>query len=206
VVRGLPIIVAGSLALAACASGPAPRTGFLGDYSELTRVRDSDSIIAQSPPPGFDVSRYDAVFIEPSVIELDELGEEDRQQLSAAFREALAERVGPSMRVVDRSGPRVLRVRSAIVGARKANVALNVVTSLLAAPLSRGGVAAEAEVLDGATGRRIAALSWSRRGARLDQVGLSYTRLGEARAGLRAFAGRLADLFVPANAGDTGSR
>lgn len=195
--RSFAIALAGSLCVVGCASGPAPRTGFLGDYSQLTRVKDSDSIIAQSPPPGFDVGRYHSVFIEPSIIELDELDAEERQQLADAFRAALAERVGPSMRVVDRTGPGVLRVRSAIVGARKANVALNVVTSLLAAPLSLGGVAAEAEVLDGATGQRIAALSWSRRGARFDQLGLPYTQLGEARAGLRAFADRLADLFTP---------
>lgn len=178
-----------------CATGPATKSGFLGDYSRVVRVGKSDSLIAQPPAPGFDVSGYNAVKIDDPVIMIEELGEEDRRQLSAVFREALVERVGGALPLVERTGPGVLHVRSAITGARKANIALNVATSLLLTPVSRGGVAAEAEVLDGGTGARIAALSWSRRGAKITQVGLSYSRLGEAREGLRSFAARLAELF-----------
>lgn len=36
--------------LAACAAGPAPRSGFLGDYSRLERVGSSDSLLEQRPP------------------------------------------------------------------------------------------------------------------------------------------------------------
>lgn len=187
----------GAALVAGCASGPAPRSGFLGDYAGLERVGRSDSLLEQRPPADFRAADFRAVMIEPAEIRIDALSDADRAGLAEAFREALVERIGGALPIVDRAGPGVLRVRTAIVDARKANVPVNVVTSLLAVPLSRGGVAAEAEVLDGGTGRRIAALSWSRRGAKLTQPGLSYTRLGEARAGLRAFAKRLADLFAP---------
>lgn len=185
-----------SLALSACAAGPAPRSGFLHDYSGLTKPGKSDSLLEQRPPDDFRGSDYHAVFIEPSEIKIDDLSDQDRAQLAGAFREALIERLQGQLPVVDHSGPGVLRVRSAIISARKANVPLNVISSLLVTPITKGGVAAEAEVLDGATNRRIAALSWVRRGAKLTQPGLSYTRLGEARAGLRAFANRLANLFA----------
>lgn len=184
------------VALSACAAGPAPRSGFLKDYDGLAKVGKSDSLLEQRPPADFDPMAYRAVAIDPTQIQIEGLSEEDKAQLSAAFHDALVERIGGQLPVVDAAGPGVLRVRTAIVSARKANIAVNVVTSLLATPLSRGGVAAEAEIIDGGTGKRIAALSWARRGAKLTQPGLSYTRLGEARAGLRVFAARLAALFV----------
>jgi hypothetical protein len=191
-------ICALALVVTSCAAGPAPRTGFLSDYSGLEPVGSSDSLLEQRPPADFDPSRYRAVFIEPTEVRVDGLTDEDKAKLADAFRDALIERLNGALPLADQTGPGVMRVRTAIVEARKANVAANAVSSLiLPIPLTRGGVAAEAEVLDGATGVRIAALSWSRRGAKVTEVGLSYTRLGEARSGLRSFAKRLADLFSP---------
>ena len=205
--NGLWAASAAALSLAGCAAGPAPKTGFLGDYTHLEKVGKSDSLIEQRPDPGFDPAVYRAVSIDPTEVKVEGLAEADRAQLAAAFREALVERLGGSLPVVDAPGPQVLRVRTAIVSASKANVPVNVVTTLLVgAPPSHGGVAAEAEVLDGGTGRRIAALSWARRGAKVSQIGSSYTKLGEARVGLRAFANRLADLFSSKPPRDGGSR
>ena len=183
--------------LAACAAGPAPRSGFLGDYSRLERVGSSDSLLEQRPPADYDLRRFRAVMIEPTDVQVEGLDDEERQKLSAAFREALVERLNGALPVTDQTGPGVLRVRTAIVEARKANVAVNAVTTLLLMPVTQGGVAAEAEVVDGGSGERIAALSWARRGAKVTEIGLSYTELGQARSGLRAFARRLADLFDP---------
>lgn len=181
--------------LGGCASGPATRSGYLVDYSRMQQVSESDSVLVQAPPPGFDASRYHAVKIDEPHVMVIELSAEERAQLSNVFRQALIDEVGNRRPVVQTAGPGVLVVRSAITSASKANVALNVVTGILAYPVSRGGAAAEAEVLDGQTGKRIAALSWSRRGAKISQFTLPYTRLGEARAGLRAFADRLGALF-----------
>lgn len=190
-------IIAAALLATACAATPAPRSGFIGDYSRLEPVRSSDSLLEERPAPGFDLTRYRAIVIEPTEIRAEGLRQTDQQMLAQVFREALLEQLDGSLPVVETAGPDVLRVRSAIIEARRANVAVNAITSLLAAPVSRGGVAAEAEVLDGGTGKRIAALAWSRRGAKIAEIGLSYTRLGDARSGLRAFAVRLADLFAP---------
>lgn len=188
-------VVAISALLASCAAGPAPRTGFLGDYSGLARVGSSDSLLEQRPSPHFDVAEFHGVFIEPTEVRVDGLSEAEKQQLSDVFRAALVERLNGALPLVGASGRGVIKVRTAIVEARKANVAANVVTSLLAVPVTRGGVAAEAEVVDGGSGQRIAALAWARRGGKISEIGLSYTQLGEARSGLRAFAYRLADLF-----------
>lgn len=192
-----PGCIAALTLLAACAAGPAPRTGFLGDYSRLERVGDSDSRLEQRPPVGYDLRRFRAVHIEPTAVQVEGIDDAAKDKLAAAFRDALVERLDGALPLAERSGPGVLKVRTAIVDARKANVAVNAVTSLLLMPITRGGMAAEAEVVDGGSGERIAALSWSRRGGKLTEMGLSYTELGEARSGLRAFARRLADLFDP---------
>lgn len=184
------------LLLAGCVAGSAPRSGFLRDYSGLEPVGNSKSLAEQRPPADFDLRRYVAVVIDEPLITVEELSEEDKRRLADVFRRALVAELNGALPVTDRLGPGVLRVRTAIVSARKANVPVNVLTSLVAVPLTRGGVAAEAEVIDGGTGRRIAALSWARSGAKITQPGLSYTRLGEARAGLRAFARRLMNLIT----------
>lgn len=183
------------LALSACAAGPAPQSGFLKDYSGLVKVGKSDSLLEQRPPADFDPTRYKSVMIEPTNMQVEGLSEADEALLSDTFRDALIERLAGELPVVEKAGPGVLRVRTAIISARKANVPINVVSSLVLTSLTRGGVAAEAEILDGGTGKRIAALSWARRGAKITEPGLTYTRLGEARSGLRAFAARLAKLF-----------
>lgn len=182
--------------VAGCTSGPAPKTGFLGDYTRMLPVGSSDSLLEQRPDPEFDVRKYHAIMIDSTIVRVDSLDDNEKKQLSDVFRQALIERLNGALPVVTEPGPGVLRVRTAIVDARKANVGVNVLTSLLLMPVTRGGMAAEAEVVDSGNGARIAALAWSRSGAKLAEVGLSYTGLGHARSGLRGFAKRLAELFV----------
>lgn len=189
-------LLVGLCLVTGCAAGPAPRSGFLGSYDGLEQIRGSDSLLEQRPSPTFDPASFHAVSIDPPVIEVSDINDVDRERLASAFREALIERLEGKLPIVADAGPGVLRIRTSIVDVKKANVPMNIVTSLLAVPLSQGGVAAEAEVLDGGSGERVAALSWSRRGVRITQASLKYSRLGEARQGLRAFAARLAGLFV----------
>lgn len=143
--------------LAACAAGPAPRSGFLGDYSRLERVGSSELPPRTTSPADYDLRRFRAVMIEPTDVQVEGLDDRrERQKLSAAFREALVERLNGALPVTDQTGPGVLRVRTAIVEARKANVAVNAVTtSLLLMPVTQGGVAAEAEVVDGGCGNAL---------------------------------------------------
>lgn len=182
--------------LSACAAGPAPRSGFMKDYTGLEKVGKSSSLLEQHPPEDFKLGMYHAIVIEATEVRAEGLSAQDETKLAAAFHDELVEQVGSKLPIVGAVGPGVLQVRSAIISTRKANVALNVATTAVIGAVSRGGVAAEAEVLDGGSGKRIAAISWARRGAKLIQPGLSYTRLGEARQGLRSLAVRLAALFV----------
>jgi hypothetical protein len=85
----------------------------------------------------------------------------DAEALRAAMRSALLEAMARERVIVDKPGVGTLRVRSAITEVVRPNRALNVATSLLAAPLSRGAAAGEAEIVDAVTGRRLAALSWA---------------------------------------------
>lgn len=181
-------------ALAACAATPATRSGFLGDYREMRTEDSRDRILVQRPPADFVRSLYGAVRIAEPVIAVPDLPAPDAARLAAALRDALAVELSSATG----SGKPVLEVRSAITGARKANVIANVATSLLALPVSAGGVSAEAEIVDVASGRRIAALSWSRRGGAFKDFGAAYSRYGQARAGLHAFARRFAGLVEPA--------
>ena len=176
----------------ACATTPATRSGFLGDYSALESEDRRDRILVQRPAATFDPTLYTGVIIDPPRVEVRGLDRDDAMRLSHTLHDALVEQFGRGRAIVRTPGPSILRVRSAITGARRANVAANAATSLLLLPVTAGGVSAEAEVIDTRDGTRVAALSWSRRGSVVRDFTDSYASLGQARSGLRAFAAKLA--------------
>ncbi|MCC5647866.1 DUF3313 domain-containing protein [Nostoc sp. CHAB 5824] len=190
--RRFTVLFISVLFIAGCASGPATQSGFLTDYSELKPEEGKDSILTQRPPPSFRPGDYSSVFIEKPSVQVPDITATEADQLQLVFATALAERFAVGRKIVEQPGDGVLHVRSAITEARKANVALNIATSLLGAPISAGSVSGEAEILDGRTGKRVAALSWTRRGQALTDLPASYASLGQVRSGLRAFAKRLA--------------
>lgn len=188
--RAVIVAVISAHMLAGCAATPATRSGFLGDYSKLVAADARDRILVQRPEVSV-LLRYEGFMVEAPVVQDPSLDEAEARRLAAVFTEALTVELGLRLRPAIARGAGVLVVRSAITGARRSNVALNVATSLIGAPLSAGGVSAEAEVVDSRTGQRIAALSWSRRGDAFRDIGQAYASLGQARKGLREFAKRL---------------
>lgn len=190
-----PILGAVLLMFAAgCASSPATQSGFLVDYSALKADDGNDTILIQPPARPLRAADFSSVFVAEPVIDIPELETGEAEQLKTVFLEELRREFTGGLVLADGPGPGTLHIRTAITEARKANVPLNIATTLLLLPLSHGSVSAEAEIVD-EHGERLAAMSWTRTGNPVRDPGAAYAPLGQARAGLRAFARRFADFL-----------
>jgi len=198
--RGLAALVLAA-SLAACAGQQTTRTGFL-DPAGPALAADREGALTFTAAPAV-LARYEAVFIEPVVFRAgpatpaapDPAVERD---LAEAYRTTLAEAFAARhYRVLDAlpAAPvRTLRVRAAITGHERANVALNLATTLLLAPVTAGGAASEAEVVDAATGERLVALATHSNGTPFLGGPHNYFRQhGHARAALARHARDLAE-------------
>ena len=79
--------------------------------------------------------------------------------LKSAYQQRLQAAFAKELRPAAKPAPDVLRVRATITGYEPANVWLNILTSTVIGPVTAGGAATEAEVVDSLTGARIAALA-----------------------------------------------
>lgn len=158
----LPAFIA-LLFVAGCASAPdapeVPRTGFLQDYSELRPGRGNEAqLIYIDLSTNFSV--YERVVIDPVVLwrpgssRFSGVEADVQKLLTEALAEAFEENMSPDFEVVsapllpaNRSG--TLRIRMAITAARGARSD--------SGETFIGVVAIEIEVLDAATGKRLAA-------------------------------------------------
>jgi len=182
-----------SLALAACATTRQTRSvetsGFLGDYSQLQEGEKGQAqLIYVNPNTKF--SAYDAIMIDSVTLwedsETSELSQEDQQMLTDFFYQALHEKLSKDFQVVDSPGPRVMRLRAAIIEAKGARVVMNSVTSiipqfrLLSTLLGRatdtapwvGKATAEVEITDSMTDVRLVAGVDQRTGTKALRSGL----------------------------------
>lgn len=171
-----PLVLAAVLALAACAAshdvgGRAYQpSGFLGDYSKLEPGRGNEAL-ARFIDPNADFAGYARVQVDPVAVWQREgtgegvLSEAEARRLATRLESTLREELTRDFEVVEVPGPDTLRIRAAITEARGAPVALvaGAASGTMAppgapTPESFVGVAAiEVEVLDAASGRRLAA-------------------------------------------------
>ena len=115
-------VAALAVALAGCASQPkAPEhSGFLGDYSQLQQTTDSTgATIARAVNPSFRAQNYYAILIDPVIFypepqPTDKVSMADLDAIRAYINQALYTQLGKTVRVVDKAGPGVLRLRVAI--------------------------------------------------------------------------------------------
>lgn len=186
-------------AAAGCATQASTQSGFLRDYSSLRPTSDgSDKLkarIALHAPEPAALARYRGAYLDPVVVSVTGLDAEQTTSLSEILTRSLSEEVGKTWPLVGNPGPGVLRVRAAITGVTKANVALNLAMTAVATPLSNGGAAAEAEIVDGQTGRRIAALTWADEKRFSGQLGF-YSETGHARDLLPEFAAEVGRIIA----------
>ena len=161
------------LLMAGCAGSEQARkvetTGFLGDYSKLRPGKEGEPLLFYRNPTA-NFRDYDKVLIDPVTIwrgedsKLGNIPERDLRQLALLLRVKAIEAVrGDGMKIVEKPGPGVMRIRLALTEAEQANQAMDFMTAVVPLPsiskMATGtrafvGVAAfEAEASDSATGK-----------------------------------------------------
>ncbi len=193
-------------------------SGFLGDYSQLQTGGEGQAALRYvNPHARFD--SYNKMLIDPVTLwmkdgsNLSEVPEVDRKMLVDYLHTALSDSLGREYTLVDAPGPGVMRLRVAITEAEQAPVVMSTVSNvvpqmLLISNVKKmvtgtqafvGSAAVEGELLDAATGERLAAFVDKRSGGKsIERIGagswndfknacrvwakLIATRLAEQRA------------------------
>lgn len=193
--HALPVLLLAS----GCRSQGLPETTSLADRAALRPSAERARTLVAAPPADLDRAAYTRVIVEPVGVLARGVDAEAAGQVAAALRDALAENFGRSRQLVDGPGPGTLRVRVAVTDittVSPAEIALNVVGTVLLGPVANGGAAVEGEVTDAMTGRRIAALVVADE-RRFSALSGYYSRTGHARSVVEAFAAELAGLVPP---------
>jgi hypothetical protein len=197
--------------LAACSStrsAPVTTSGFLGDYSQLQPHPDDENVLVYRDRPGV-LGEYDRFLVEPVLVYFHpesrggSIDPAEMQELASFLRDAVvAELVAGGYEVADGAGaedaaPGLLRVRAALTDVVPVNATANVGTKLAGAAVGvglltprvdLGRASIEAEMVDGASGERLAAYVASSRGARYSSPIQGAKRWGDVKAAFRAWA------------------
>jgi Protein of unknown function (DUF3313) len=186
-------------------------SGFLGDYSELHRGAKGQARLVYIRP-GVDWSQYTQIWIQPVELwksddpdsPLGKLSPANQQKLINLYNTAMYDTLSKNFTMVDHGGPGVLIVHAAITDARKSRpvaglvsgvyVPLKVISigkqTLLGTGIGVGMVTIEAELLDGQTGERLAAVVDSRSGTTAIRSKVSGT-FGDIERSFNYWAQRL---------------
>lgn len=164
-------------------TGKAQPSGFLGDYSQLAPGGEGEAQL-RYVNPNADWKQYHSVLIDTPMVYTDSettnLTKADQKRLTDKLHDALEAALETNFEIVDEPGPGVLRVRTAITEAQGSKLLLNAATGLvpqLRMPTMIVGMATnttvfvgkcsvEAEIVDSATGRRLAAAVDQRAGTK----------------------------------------
>jgi hypothetical protein len=202
---GLLVIAASS-----CSTGPRSPSGFLSNYSQFDTGYGAGDAVSAFLKPGVDFSRYTSVMIDPvtTVVSSPGISPAVRDQLAAYLGEALAAELSGSLTIVGTPGPTTLRVRTALTDviegqsfgkpttivhtSPQVTLSGNLGSAELAAFISN--VSFEGEILDSATGERLAGLSDHRLGAKREAT--AETRWTSVRSATRQGAKRLHERFI----------
>lgn len=176
--------------IAGCATTHQQRSvntsGFLSDYSQLQKGKGDEALMVYIDPDA-DFSQYNKIILEPVRIVASEdskmanLKPEDSQKLADYFYAALNKELGKDYQMVSQPGPDTMRIRTALTDATGSRVALDTVSTVLPIGLAISGLksvatgtgtgvgtaSGEIEILDSATGKRLAAAVDSRAGSKI---------------------------------------
>ena len=106
-------------------------SGFLRDYSNLRETKDAQGkTIRAWVSPKLTPANYDAILLDPLVFypeprPTEQVSAETLQQILAYLNDALKRSLSERFRVVDRAGPRVLRIRARSPESRRRTKALS---------------------------------------------------------------------------------
>ncbi len=194
------------LLLAGCANQAVTQSGFLGDYDGLAPATPGAKAltysrgIGQAGASGRRSVLIDAVELRLPAEQADAISPALQLQAKADYRVALQSAFSAHYDVVESTSDLtdLLRVRAAITGLKPSNPTLNTLTFLLVGPVSNGGVSTEAEVLDAATGERVAAQATFTNGHLFNGgMGGFFDPLGHVRKAFDSHAQKLLDLTLP---------
>jgi len=166
-----------SIAMAGCASKvtqPDEYSGFLSDYSQLKEAKSPSGVeVMRWVDPQLDLSRYTAVYIEPTQFypkpqATTKIPESTLNGINTYFNQALKRELGKSLPLANGPGPGVMVVRAVITAVSSKTEGLKpyefVPVALVAAAVSTGTgirdqettLGTEAQFLDGANGKVLA--------------------------------------------------
>ncbi|MHC4340096.1 MAG: DUF3313 domain-containing protein [Planctomycetota bacterium] len=188
----LLLLFAGTLLLCGCRSRPVG-SGFLSDYSQLTKSETYDHAWGWQND-AIDLRDYDRLIIDPVQIKLlpesrgHQLSEDTLRKVAGAFRNILVEAVEPYYNVVSRGGPGVLRLKIAVTDVEPAP---NPMDSHATGSVGVGQAAMEAEMIDAASGERVAAAMSRIKGSEEGHVAPEQWR--HVEGAFREWAQRLLD-------------
>lgn len=188
--------------LVACTSLPQRQAGFLMDYSILEPSSYDNILIYRALD--FDPHEYNKIQIEPSIMyvapkQLVDLTPEIQQEILGYVDAQLEKRVRVQSSA-NLLGKRELRVRAAISEIVTPNRALNVISSLLIGPITRGSASLEVEVTDASNGQLLMAATCSERGHVIADIMAAYSLLGHARIAINECMQRFEKAFHQAAA------
>jgi len=187
-------------------------SGFLGDYSQLKPGGPGKAAFAYWAP-GLSIVKFTKVMVDPpeawvSDEQRKKISEENLSYLLTSLDTAMRDSLGAKWELVDRPGPDVLRIRLAIANATSATGALTpftrivpfgLITSLgvneaTGSYLNVGAVNGEMEVVDGGTGKRLAAFVDRREGT--GSMGSAFSDWGDVVDACHYWSDRLANRLV----------
>jgi hypothetical protein len=183
-----------------CASNQPTHSGFLSAYpSEKPRTEWFATYTATRATVGR-MRQIDSFYLEEVAWRSPvpkEVAADPKQQrvLLDTLRDQLHQKLSPVRGFVGAPGPRTARVRAAITDDDKSVVWLNVLTTVLAIPISNGGATIEAEVL-APDGTQIAAVDWGEVGGPLDFLGYYFSQ-DHAKVAIHHAAEQLARQLSP---------
>ncbi|ROM54428.1 DUF3313 domain-containing protein [Pseudomonas rhodesiae] len=166
-----------SLGIAGCASQvtqPDEYSGFLSNYSQLKQARSPSGVeVMRWVDPQLDLSRYNAVYIEPTQFypkpqATTKIPDSTLNGINTYYNQALKRELAKSLPLANAPGPGVIVVRAAITAVSSKTEGLKpyefIPVALVAAAVSTGTgirdqettLGTEAQFLDGASGKVLA--------------------------------------------------
>lgn len=209
---GLVAASALSLIATSCTTGSSP-SGFLNNFGQLGGGYDTTNALAAYTAPGLDLTDYDSIYIEAptTIIDVDKHDPKVAEQLASYMVRSLRSEFGKQLKIVGAPGPRTIRVRTALTDIVAGTTPTTPVTTTYANPKAplRGAVGSaapfiasisfEGEALDGETGKRLAAMSDQRTGAKTDKIN-PMTDWVAVKAMVEEWAARMAGRLTAAQA------
>lgn len=209
--------------LAACTTTMQTRSvepsGFLGDYSQLREGKGKEAQLVYLDEAA-DFSKYTKIQMDPVELhavegsKLEKLETEKQQALLNYFDAAIREQLSQRYTFVDAPGPDVMRLRVAVTEAKGSKVVLNTLSSIvpigvavstlkLAATGTHSAVAstqAEMELLDSASGQRLAAAVDARAGRKITLRLDKFSKYAQVKDAFDYWAERIAERLTELSA------